>query len=211
MSNSDTTIYILNRREYVEIILRIEEEKRAPLLRVAVKYFSQITRERWFLDVKLTINKFYRGARVPTFTSAWKHRERKKRDVWVERKVTHVPHPRHARVKHARFTHVLTDVPARIRHRTTRVSAILYDPRRPAYRCALHIHMMTARRGSARSRCSTSPFGRCRRTGVHNFSSALNSALIDSACQAFRYQSAYGTRRHSRGTSFFDTGVLRRI
>ena len=120
--------------------------------------------------------------------------------MWVERKVTHVPHPRHARVKHARFTHVLTDVPARIRHRTTRVSAILYDPRRPAYRCALHIHM-TARRSS---RCSTSPFGRCRRTGVHNFSSALNSALIDSACQAFRYQSAYGTRRHSRGTSFFE-------
>ena len=64
-------------------------------------------------------------------------------------------HPRappstHARVKHARFTHVLTDVPARIRHRTTRVSAILYDPRRPAYRCALHIHM-TAWRGSART------------------------------------------------------------
>lgn len=102
------------------------------------------------------------------FTSPTVERASSERDVWVETEShPRVPHPRHARVKHARFTHVLTDVPARIRHRTTRVSAPLYGLATASMDRALHIHTR-ARRAT---RCSTSPFGRCRRTGVHNFSS----------------------------------------
>lgn len=68
----------------------------------------------------------------------WKERGKSVRTRGWKRKVTHVPHPRHAPSGevHARFTRAVTDVPALIRHRTTRVTAPLYT----ASRCALHIH-----------------------------------------------------------------------
>lgn len=73
------------------------------------------------------------------------------------------PSTRTERAVHARFTRAVTDVPARIRRRTTRVTAPLYRG------CALHIHISMLLHAPLRPSCGW--------TGVHNFSSTLNSSV----------------------------------